>query len=91
MGTIISQKVVKSTAIHNVQKMAWARYETVTISDVSDKVVLFEFKNEEDHKQIVNMSSWYVQADCLSMRKWMSSIGLANVDLKKSPILGASS
>lgn len=77
MGTIISQKPIKIGAIQNVLKLAWERYGSVTISDVMDIVVMFEFENENDRKQIFDMSAWSVQGHCMSMQKWSSSIGLA--------------
>lgn len=83
MGMIISEKPVKSTTIHNVLKLAWARYESITISYVSYKFVMFEFENEDDRKLILGMSSWSVQGYCMCMKKWMSSIGLAQVDFKR--------
>lgn len=46
MGVIISQKPMKLAAIQIVLKLAWEMYGSVTISDVSKTVVLFEFENE---------------------------------------------
>lgn len=83
MSMIISQKPIKATTIHNVLKQAWAKYGSVTISDVSYKVVMFEFENDDDQKQIFDMSPWSVQGQCLSMKKWMSNFGLAHVDFNK--------
>lgn len=51
----------KASTIHNVMKLAWARYESVTISDLSNKVVMFEFENGEDREQILDLSPWSVQ------------------------------
>lgn len=87
MGMIISQKPVKLTTIHNVLKLVWARYESITISDVSYKV-MFEFENEDDRKLILDMSPWSVQGYCMCMKKWMSGIGLAQVDFKRVQFWG---
>lgn len=46
VGVIISQKPMKLAAIQIVLKLAWEMYGSVTISDVSKTVVLFEFENE---------------------------------------------
>lgn len=35
VGTIIAHKVVKAASIHSVLKLAWARYGSVTILDLS--------------------------------------------------------
>lgn len=66
---------VKAIDTHNVLKLPWARYESVTISDVLDKVVMFRFESEDNRKKIFDMSPWSIQGHCLSMKKWMPSIG----------------
>lgn len=44
---------------------------------------MFEFDNEEDRNQIFYMSPWSVQGHCLSMKRWMSSIGLDQVAFER--------
>lgn len=56
MGMVISQKLVKYAAIHNVLKEVWARFGSVSISYISDKEFLFEFEDEKDREQIIDIS-----------------------------------
>lgn len=56
MGMVISQKSVKYAAIHNVLKEVWARFGSVSISYISDKEFLFEFEDEKDREQIIDIS-----------------------------------
>lgn len=79
VGMIIYQKSMKSTTIHSVLRVAWERYDSVTICDAYEKVVLYEF---EDRKKIFDMLPWSIQGHCLSMRKWMPSVGLAHIEFK---------
>lgn len=57
---IVSQKPIKAAPIHNVLKVAWARYGSVKLSKVEDRTMLFEFENDEDRKQILDKSPWDV-------------------------------
>lgn len=50
-------------------------------------VVMFEYVDEEDREQIIDMSPWSVQGHYLCMKKWMPSVGLAHVDFKKVQFL----
>lgn len=82
MGTIISKKVVKSTTIHNILKMEWVRYGSVTIFVVSENIVMFEFEDEEDQKHIFDLSPWFVQGHGLSIQRWMPSCSITQVAFK---------
>lgn len=57
VGMIIPQKPVKASAIHNVLKLAWERYGSVRISDVSDRVFMFDFEK----RMIGSKSKWEEQ------------------------------
>lgn len=60
MASVILQKGIKAAVIGNVLKLAWARLSSVTISDLTDRIVLPEFENEEDRKQIFELSPWSI-------------------------------
>lgn len=69
VGTILSHKNVKLVAIQNVLKLVWARYEKFRISELEDKIMLFEFENQGDKDQIFDLSPWSIQVQCLSLHK----------------------
>lgn len=56
VGTIIAQKHVKTVAIINVLQKAWDGFGAVRITEVMDKVVMFQFEDEVIKNQIFHMS-----------------------------------
>lgn len=67
-GRIISQKTIKNTVVHNILKVAWARYRSVKMVEVDDKTMTFEFHNERDRDQIMDLSPWSVQGHRLNLK-----------------------
>lgn len=45
VGRIISQKIVKLVVIQNVLTLSSARYDKFKISEIEDRIMLFEFDN----------------------------------------------
>lgn len=54
--------------VHNVLKIAWARYGSVRIAEVDECTLSFIFENKRDRDQIMDMSPWSVQGHCLNLR-----------------------
>lgn len=61
MASVISQKGVKAAAIGNVLKMAWTRFGSVRIADITDRIIMLEFENDEDRRQIFELSPWFIR------------------------------
>lgn len=52
--------VIKPVTTHNVLKLTWARHGKFRITELEDRVILFEFKKEVDKTQIFDMSLWSI-------------------------------
>lgn len=83
VGRIISHEIVKVVAIQNVLKLTWVRYGKFWISELEDRVMMFEFKNGDDKNQIFDMSSWSIQGHCLSLQRWERNVELTSVYFTK--------
>lgn len=74
---------MKPVVTHSVLKLAWARYGKIRITELEDKIMLFEFANEDAKNQIFDMSPWSIQGHCLSLQKWEPSLGLTVVEIRR--------
>lgn len=46
VGSVIAQKPIKNVVIHNVLKVAWARYKTVSIKHLEENIIMIEIGKE---------------------------------------------
>lgn len=60
VGVIIARKQVKAVAIISVLLKAWEDFGVVRIKETTNRVMLFDFDNEETQEQIFDMSPWSV-------------------------------
>lgn len=60
---------MKNAGITNVLHKAWEMFIVVRITEAADRVVMFDFVNEETREQIYYMSPRKVQGNCLSIKR----------------------
>lgn len=83
VGKVISQKSIMLNTIHNVLKLAWARYITINILEATTGVLTFDFENETDQCKILDLSPWAINGYVQSIKRWDPSIGIKDVDFNK--------
>lgn len=83
MSKVITQKTFKMNTIHIVLAQAWARYDTVNISETAPGILIFDFEREEDRCKILDISPWAINGHVLSIKRWEPSIGVNDVDFNK--------
>lgn len=83
VGKVISQKSIMLNTIHNVLKLAWARYITINILEATTGVLTFDFENETDQCKILDLSPWAINGHVQSIKIWDPSIGIKDVDFNK--------
>lgn len=47
-GRVISDKVVKNSVVRSVLKAAWERFGKVTMTEMDDRMLAFDFENNRD-------------------------------------------
>lgn len=67
-GRILSQNPVKNAVVRSVLKNAWTRFSVVRMIDVDDNTMAFEFNNDGDLQQVLDLSPWSVQGCCFNLR-----------------------
>lgn len=68
VGKVISQKPVKSNVVFSVLRAAWAGYGAVTMTDLSEGVLAFDFANAGDRDRVLDMSPWDIHGHCLNIQ-----------------------
>lgn len=79
IGKLLSARPMKTTAIHNVLQHAWAKYGGVRVQELTGEVILFEFKNDADLQDALDLSPWAIHGTCLSLQKWKEDIKTTEV------------
>lgn len=79
-GGIIYHKNIKNTVVYNVLKVAWVRHSSVKMTEVDDKTTAFHSEAERDRDQIMNLSPWSVQGQCLNLKECILNICLGEID-----------
>lgn len=80
---ILSSKAVRNAVVMNVLKIAWARFGTVKMNEVDENTMAFEFGNEGDKQQILDLSPWSVQGNCLNLRSCSADMTLEELNFDK--------
>lgn len=65
---VISDKQIKTNAVHNILQQSWGRYAGVRVQEITEDVILFEFENEDDQKDAMDLCPWAIQDHCLSLK-----------------------
>lgn len=50
-------------SIHNVFKVAWEKYESTSITNLKDNMILIEFENEEGKTTILDQLPWFIHGN----------------------------
>lgn len=79
VGSIIAQKPIKNVAIHNVLKVAWAKYVFVGETDLKKNFLLVVFEDVGEGRQywINHLDQFKV---CFNIKKWKQTLSLNEVD-----------
>lgn len=89
--SIINQKSVKNVTIHNVLKVAWAKYDCVWVIDLKENFLLLEFDEEEEEKtSILDQLPWSIQGHRLNIKKMGTSLQPERGGLQLYSILDSS-
>lgn len=83
VGKIISQKTIKQSVTHNVLRTAWARFDTVAISEAEAGILLFDFGRQEDVEQILDLSPWAINMHILNIKQWEPTGCVKDVEFNK--------
>lgn len=55
LGRITSDKKIRNSVVQNVLKIAWEMYGLVRISEADECTLNFEFQNDNDRDQILDL------------------------------------
>lgn len=70
---------MRSTAVHNVLQHALARYGGVRVQEFTGEVIPFEFTNENDMYDALDLNPWAIQGNCLYFKKWSKESRISEV------------
>lgn len=85
-GKMISQKQVKNIAVNVVLKAAWASYGPVSMIDLEDEIMAFDFQNTTDRDRILDMSPWAIHGNCLNLKMAPLNRSSAEIDFGRISI-----
>lgn len=52
--SVISLKMARNVAIHNILKVAWSKYESMSITNLNENMILIEFEKLEEKLGILD-------------------------------------
>lgn len=68
---------MKNLVVVNVLKLAWANYGKVTITEIIDNILMFDFERETNRKTILELGPWSrkLTGRILNMERYNGSLG----------------
>lgn len=85
-GRIISDKGMKNSVVNKVLQLAWARFDKVKMTEVDDRTMAFEFQSEKDKEQILDLSPWAIQGQCLNLKDCVENTRVEEIQLNKMQV-----
>lgn len=80
---MVSGRKIKNRVVQIVLKAAWERFGRVTISEVDAQTLSFEFQNDRDREQIMDLSSWSVNNHCYNLKACNANMSVEELDFTK--------
>lgn len=85
VGRLLTEKQLSRNAMKEIIYRAWSNYEELHILDKGRNMFLFCFKKEEDAKEVMLKSPWYVMNHLLCLQYWLPKVSVAELDFDRNP------
>lgn len=81
--SVISQKNDQECGDSQYTEASMGEIEFVSVTDLKEYLLLFEFEEEEEKMSILDQSPWSIQRHCLNITKWQPTLSLNDVDFNR--------
>lgn len=66
--------------VYNVLKVAWANHGAMRMTKVDDQTMEFEFESPRSKEQIMDLSPWSVNGNCLVLKECLANTNLQDIN-----------
>lgn len=86
IGKILTKKFLNKGAVKSLILINWNPKRHVSISELTECVLLFNFSEEEDYRRIVSDIPWTVLGHLLVLNRWSELITFDEINWSKTPL-----